>query len=230
MRIAGYQPVSLLDFPGRVAAIVFTQGCPLRCVYCHNPELLPPLGAHDLDARAVMARICARRLFLDGVVVTGGEPTVHPDLPAFLAGIKALGLETKLDTNGVHPRMVERILKEGLADYVAMDVKHVWERYPEIVGRAQTQIAENCRETLHLLRASGVPCEFRTTVYPALHDVDDLMRIAGYLGDGDRYALQEIRYGVTLRKDLPVVPGIDLEAVAERIRAARPDLHIEVRA
>lgn len=229
MRIAGYQPVSLLDFPGRVAAIVFTQGCPLRCVYCHNPELLPPLGRSELGADAVMEKIRARRLFLDGVVVTGGEPTVHPDLPAFLAGIKELGLETKLDTNGVHPRMVERLLKEGLVDFAAMDVKHVWDRYPDVVGRSLPQVAENCRETLGLLRASGLPCEFRTTVYPALHDVDDLMRIAGYFGAGDRYALQKIRYGVTLRKDLPQVPDIDLDAAAERIRAVHPGLRVEVR-
>jgi pyruvate formate lyase activating enzyme len=230
MRIAGLQPVSLLDFPGRVAAVVFTQGCPLRCVYCHNPELVPSRDGPAIDARAALERIGSRRLFLDGVVVTGGEPTVHPDLPEFLASIKSIGLETKLDTNGVHPRMVERVLKEGLADYVAMDVKHVWERYPDVVGRGLPKIAENCAETLRLLRASGVPCEFRTTVYPALHDVDDLLAIAGYLGPGDRYALQEIRYGKTLQEDLPRRARPDLEAVAERIRAAQPSLCVEVRA
>ena len=229
MRIAGYQPVSLLDFPGKVAAVVFTQGCPLRCVYCHNPELIPPLGKEALEKGDVIDRLAARRHFLDGVVVTGGEPTVHPDLPGFLREIKALGLETKLDTNGVHPTMVARILKEGLADFVAMDLKHVWERYPDVVGRALPLVAENCRETFRLLRASGVPCEFRTTVYPALHDVDDLMRIAGMLGDGDRYALQAVRYGVTLKKDLPRVPDLDLEELAQRIRAARPGLRVEVR-
>lgn len=229
MRIAGLQPLSLLDFPGRVAAIVFTQGCPLRCVYCHNPELLPVQGGAT-DVRGTLDRIGDRRAFLDGVVVTGGEPTIHPDLPEFLAAIKALGLETKLDTNGVHPEMVARILREGLADYVAMDVKHVWERYPDVVGRGQTRIAENCAETLRLLRASGVACEFRTTVYPGLHDVDDLLAIAGYLGPGDRYALQEIRYGKTLDADLPQLGRPDLASVAERIRAARPGLHVEVRA
>jgi len=230
MKIAGLQPVSLLDFPGRVAAIVFTQGCPLRCVYCHNPELIPARSAACLDAKETLERIGSRRMFLDGVVVTGGEPTVHPDLPEFLAEIKAIGLETKLDTNGVNPRMVERILKEGLADYVAMDLKHVWGRYPDVVGRAQPKIAENCAETMRLLRASGVPCEFRTTVYPALHDVDDLLAIAGYLGPGDRYALQEIRYDKTLEPDLPRSGRPDLESVAERIRAARPGLLVEVRA
>ncbi len=229
MKIAGLQPVSLLDFPGRVAAIVFTQGCPLRCVYCHNPELLAVRDGPCIEADAALERIGARRLFLDGVVVTGGEPTIHPDLPEFLASIKAIGLETKLDTNGVHPRMLERILKEGLVDYVAMDVKHVWERYPAAVGRGSPRIAENCAETMSLLRASGVPCEFRTTVYPAIHDADDLLAIAEHLGEGDRYALQEIRYGKTLRPDLPRAAWMDLEAVAERIRAARPGLHVEVR-
>ena len=228
MRIAGYQPVSLLDFPGRVAAIVFTQGCPLRCVYCHNPELLPPLGAAAIPAADVLARISERRAFLDGVVVTGGEPTVQPDLPAFLAAIKAMGLEVKLDTDGVHPRMVARILKEGLADYVAMDIKHVWERYGDVVGRAQAQVAENCRATFGHVRASGVPHEFRTTVVPGLHDADDLMRIAGWLDEGDRYALQEVRYAKTL-KPLARMPPIDLAALAERMRAARPGLRVEVR-
>lgn len=230
MRIAGFQPVSLLDFPGRVAAIVFTQGCPLRCVYCHNPELLAPGGGPCIGSDAALERIGARRLFLDGVVVTGGEPTIHPDLPEFLASVKAIGLETKLDTNGVHPRMVERVLKEGLVDYVAMDVKHVWERYPDVVGRGLSRIAANCAETMSLLRASGVPCEFRTTVYPAIHDADDIVSIAGYLGDGDRYALQEIRYEKTLQPDLPRVARMDLEAVAEHIRAMRPGLQVEVRA
>lgn len=229
MRIAGLQPLSLLDFPGRVAAIVFTQGCPLRCVYCHNPELIPTRGM-DAGVRDVLERIGDRRPFLDGVVVTGGEPTIHPDLPEFLASIKALGLETKLDTNGVNPDMVARVLRGGLADFVAMDVKHVWERYPEVVGRSQPRIAANCAETMRIIRASGVECEFRTTVYPALHDVDDLMAIADGLADGDRYALQEVRYGKTLDPELQQLGRPDLEAVAERIRAVRPGLRVEVRA
>lgn len=230
MRIAGIQSVSLLDFPGRVASIVFTQGCPLRCIYCHNPELLPARGAACIDGSAALERIADRRHFIDGVVVTGGEPTVHPDLPEFLASIKAIGLETKLDTNGVNPRMIGRILKEGLADYVAMDVKHVWERYPDVTGRSQPKIAENCAETMRLLRASGVPHEFRTTVYSALHAADDLLAIASMLGPDETYALQEIRYGGTLVPDLPRAAKTDLEAVAERIRGTVPGLRVEVRA
>lgn len=230
MRIAGLQPLSLLDFPERVAAIVFTQGCPFRCVYCHNPELLPARGKNEMETEEVLDRIAERRLFLDGVVVTGGEPTVHPDLPEFLSEIKSMGLETKLDTNGVHPRMIERVVQEGLVDFFAMDLKHVWRRYSEVIGPAARAATANCIETMNLIRSSSIACEFRTTVYPHLHTENDLVEIASSLRSGDRYALQEMRYEKTLEKDLQRVPGIDLAAVAERIRAATPGLLVEVRA
>lgn len=230
MRIAGYQPVSLLDFPGRVAAIVFTQGCPLRCGFCHNPELLPARGAEDIPAADALERVGARRAFLDGVVVTGGEPTAHPDLPEFLASVKALGLEVKLDTNGVNPRMVERVVRAGLVDFVAMDVKHVWSRYPEASGREAPTIAGNIRETMQFLQASGIEREFRTTVCPGIHGADDLIAIASELVPGDRYALQAVRYGGTLDPDLVRGAPIDLALAAERIRAARPGVPVEVRA
>lgn len=230
MRIAGLQPLSLLDYPGRVAAVVFTQGCPFRCVYCHNPELITPNGKNGLETEDVLDRIDERKLFLDGVVVTGGEPTVHPDLPDFLSELKSMDLETKLDTNGVHPRMIERIVEEGLVDFFAMDLKHVWKRYGEVIGTAARAATENCVETMRIIRASGIACEFRTTVYPYLHTEDDLVEIAESLGSGDRYALQEMRYEKTLQAHLPRAPNFDLSVVAERIRSARPGLRVEVRA
>lgn len=229
MRLAGLQKLSLLDYPGRVAAVVFTQGCPFRCVYCHNPGLIAPLADRTLAEEDVVDFLRKRRGFLDGVVVTGGEPTVHPDLPRFLARLKGLGFEVKLDTNGVHPRTVERILRERLVDLVAMDLKHVWRKYEDVIGAGARAAVANCRETMGIIRASDVAREFRTTVYPALHAEEDLIEIAEELGAGDRYALQAVRYGTTYDQDLPRVPGFDLEAVAERIRAARPGLRVEVR-
>ena len=231
MRLAGFQPLTLLDYPGKVAATVFTQGCPFRCVYCHNPELLPMRAAlgTTLETEDVLAKIAAHRSFLDGVCVTGGEPTVHPDLPDFLARIKDLGVLVKLDTNGLHPRMIATIIERGLADFFAMDLKHVWERYGDVIGPAGRAAVANCQETMAIIRASGVPSEFRTTVYPALHSEAYLLTIAGYLGPGDRYALQEIRYDKTLQADLPRSERVDLEVVARRIRAAQPDLQVEVR-
>lgn len=229
MRLAGYQPLTLLDFPAKVAAIVFTQGCPFRCAYCHNPELLPMRNRTEIAEEDVFRRLAARKGILDGVVVTGGEPTVHPDLPEFLARLKALGLAVKLDTNGLHPRMFETIIGRRLADYFAMDLKHVWRRYREVIGPAASAVVENCRATQALIAASGVPHEFRTTVWPAAHHEEDLMEIASVLPSGSRYALQELRCGKTLDPGLEPGEPFDLERCAARIRAHRPDLEVLVR-
>lgn len=223
----------MLDYPEHVAAIVFTQGCPLRCVYCHNPELLAIGGATKnatVSTDYVLGHLQERRAFLDGVVVTGGEPTIHPDLPDFLERIKDLGLKVKLDTNGVHPRMVERVISNGLADFIAMDLKHVWGRYAELVGGATRTIIDNCQETFNLILASGLEHEFRTTVYPASHCEEDLLKITEALGPKSRYALQMINYSKTLEPNLTQTATLDLEAVARRIRLARPGLSVEVRA
>lgn len=229
MRIAGFQPLTLLDYPGKLAAVVFTQGCPFRCAYCHNPELLPMRAKAGLGEEDVVARIARRRDFLDGVCVTGGEPTVHPDLPEFLARLKAIGLAVKLDTNGLHPRMIEAIIGRGLADYFAMDLKHVWRRYQEVIGPAVSAVVANCRATQALLASSGVTHEFRTTVWPAVHHAEDLAEIAAGLPKGSRYALQELRCGETFDGDLECGETFDLEVCAARIRAERPDLEVIVR-
>jgi pyruvate formate lyase activating enzyme len=137
MEIAHLQPLSLLDYPGKVSAVVWTVGCNLRCPFCYNAELvLPELGADlpRLPAREILARLQERAGFLDGVVVTGGEPTLHPDLPAFLDAVKRLGVLTKLDTNGTRPDTLRSLLEAGLVDYVALDVKAPFARYPEFTG------------------------------------------------------------------------------------------------
>ncbi len=230
MRIAGLQPLSLLDYPGKVAALIFTQGCPFRCAYCHNPELIPVREGVDLPENEVLTRLEKRREFLDGVCVTGGEPTVHPDLPEFLSRLKALGLAVKLDTNGVHPRMMQRLLDAGLIDFVAMDLKHVWRRYGDVAGPSAGTAADNCRATQMLIGDSGVAHEFRTTVWSAVHAENDLLEIASGLPQGSHYALQRLRFGNVLDPGMRRGGVLDLDACAERIQAARPDLHIEVRA
>lgn len=162
IRIGGFQPVTLVDFPGRVASAVFLQGCGFRCPWCHNPSLvLPGRFGETIPEATVMERLERRRGKIGGVVVTGGEPTLQPGLPGFLRRLRALGFATKLDTNGSGPDALERILSEGLADFVAIDLKAPWERYAEACGVAVDLDA--VRASLALVRRSGVPHLLRTT-------------------------------------------------------------------
>ncbi len=227
MRIAGFQPLSLLDFPERPCAVVFTQGCPLRCPFCHNPGLIPN-GPGKMRADEVLSELERHANTVAAVCVTGGEPTVQPDLPAFLRLLKLRGFAVKLDTNGVHPRMVARLLSDRLVDYVAMDFKHRWSAYAGLT-KAAAPAVEHIRRTFSLLQQSGVPHEFRTTVVPAFHTAEDLERMAVELAPGTSWAWQPVRYGITYDPNLPKGEMPPLEEIRSRILAAHPDLSITIR-
>lgn len=230
MLIAGFQKLTLLDYPEKVAAIVFTAGCVFRCPYCHNPELVFPQKKMPLlDERTILAYLKEKRLFLDGVVVTGGEPTIHRDLILFLRRIKKLGLSVKLDTNGARPDVVSSCLEEKLVDYFAMDLKHRWERYSDITRAPVPRDRENPRTTFALIQSSGVPHEFRTTVLPGAHTENDIAAMAGYLKPGEKYFLQKTQYGNTLEKNLAPQGDIPLGALAHRLQIRFPKLIIQER-
>ncbi len=228
MKIAGLQSLSLIDYPGVIASVVFTQGCALRCFYCHNPELIPLEGTSVVAPETVFAHLEQHRKMLEGVVVTGGEPTIHPDLPEFLAKLKAMGFLVKLDTNGINPNMVADILERKLVDYVAMDLKHRWERYPDVTRKNEPIVTINCRKTFNLLQHSGIPHEFRTTVVPGVHSEDDLLKMAAQLLSGERYAIQPVRVGKSL-EPIPESLAIDWPAVVERLRGRYSSLDILLR-
>lgn len=230
MRIGGFQPCTLIDFPGKVAAMVFTQGCPFACGYCHNPELIP-VQAGSWEEGEVLAQIEKRKKFLDGVVITGGEPTVQPDLPKFLEKVKSLGLEVKLDTNGVHPNMIKEVIQAHLVDFFAMDIKHVFSRYTTLVGEVPKKVVENCETTARLIAQSGIPYEFRTTTDETLHTSEDLIAIAQRLPPRARYALQYIRRQKTLKplQESQKIGAAFLNTCGALIRKVRPDLHLILR-
>jgi len=167
MRIGGFQRVSLIDYPGKVCAVVFSQGCNFRCPYCHNSELVyPELFNEPITETEVLSFLEMRKRLIDGVVITGGEPLLQPDVKAFIKEVKEMGYSVKLDTNGSNPQRLEELLSEGILDYVAMDYKAPIEKYDSIVGAEVNK--DYIRKTLALIAKCGLPYEVRTTLFRGL--------------------------------------------------------------
>jgi pyruvate formate lyase activating enzyme len=192
MIIAGLQKTSLIDYPGNICATVFLWGCNMRCPFCHNPELVEWRGVEMSISSTQFLEFLHRRLnVLDGVCVTGGEPTLQVELMDLLRRIKAFGLKVKLDTNGTNPEMLQELLGREYVDYVAMDVKGPRNKYPDIV-RTCIDI-ESIDRSIELLRGSAIDYEFRTTIVPELVLLQDLIDIGKWLSGARLYVLQQYR-------------------------------------
>jgi len=189
MKIYGLQKMTLLDFPGRVACTVFLGLCDFRCPYCHNFELVDGTAVPVMEEEEFFSFLAKRKGLLDGVAITGGEPSIHADLPEFCRRIRALGFPVKLDTNGYHPEMLRRLLEEKLVDYVAMDVKNSPEKYPETAGRKELDLSL-LQESIALLMHSGIDHEFRTTVVKEFHEQQDFEEIGKLIAGAEKYYLQ----------------------------------------
>ena len=190
MHIGGMQKLTLLDYPGKVACTVFLSGCNLRCPYCHNPGLVLPdqINAPGIPEAEVFAFLEQRKGKLDGICITGGEPTLQPELPGFLEKLRELGYAIKLDTNGTYPGMLKGLLRDGILDYVAMDIKNSPQRYAETCGGAD--VLSRVRESADLLLDSSIEYEFRTTVCKPLHTEKEMEEIGRWLRGAKRYFLQ----------------------------------------
>lgn len=201
MILGGFLKHSLIDFPGLVSCVVFLSGCNFRCPYCHNPELVNPDGTSGspLDLSWLKAFLSSRDGLLDGVVITGGEPTLQPDLALLCRTVKDAGLAVKLDTNGSRPGVVRSLLSQGLVDYVAMDIKTDPDDYPAAIVR--TYDPKTIKETIRLIMALAPDYEFRTTVVPGLVDESAVAMIARCIAGANRYYLQRFNPGSVLRPD-----------------------------
>lgn len=197
MKIAGLAKTSTIDFPGHLAAVVFTPGCDLDCFYCHNRHLIQAENVVLLSSEDVFRFLKKRRGLLDGIVVSGGEPLLQPDLPQFIREVRKLGYSVKLDTNGTLPDSLMVLLKEDLLDYVALDYKAPFALYPKICGCSPKQ-AFNVKATIKLLLDSRVSWEARTTVIPQLSQAE-LMRMAREVPRLPRYYLQPYRQPANYR-------------------------------
>lgn len=189
MKIHGLQKMTLLDYPGRVACTVFLGGCDFRCPFCHNAEILDAGAPAETDDGELLKFLEKRTGLLDGVVITGGEPLLRPDIDELIEKIHALGYPVKLDTNGNHPAMLKKLVGAGLIDYVAMDVKNGPSRYAETVGLADFDMSA-VRESIDFLLGGAVDYEFRTTVVKELHDEQSFAEIGKLIRGAKRYYLQ----------------------------------------
>ena len=189
MKLHGLQKMTLLDFPGRVACTVFLGGCDFRCPFCHNYELVDGSAPPIMEDSELFAFLEKRRGLLDGVAITGGEPCLRPELPDFMRRIRDMGYGVKLDTNGTHPALLRTILEEGLADYVAMDIKNRPEKYAQTVGLPAVDLVP-VRESVSLLMHGGIEYEFRTTVVDEFHEADDFEAIGAWIAGARHYFLQ----------------------------------------
>jgi pyruvate formate lyase activating enzyme len=218
MIIGGFQKLSLSDFPGRVSAIVFTRGCGFRCPYCHNPELVDPDNyVTPLDAGNVLSFLRSRRGRIQGVVITGGEPTFHDDLQDFICKVREIGCEVKLDTNGSNPALLERIISLGLVDYIALDVKAPLRLYPS-VARVFVNTGDILR-SIRLVIDSGLPHEMRTTYIESLLSLDDMREIGEMVRGCRLLVVQGFRSTNTLDPAMLKQPTPPAHAM-EKVRAA----------
>lgn len=220
MRIGGFQKLTLIDYPGKIATTVFTIGCSFKCPFCHNPELviksefLPWEGVEE----EFFQHLEKRKGKLDGVCITGGEPTIQPDIVEFIKKIKDMGYLVKLDTNGTKPDVLKKLYDLKLLDFVATDIKNAPERYDDTVGLKANM--ENVKKSVAMIMKSGVPYEFRTTVVPGIHTEKDFDIIAEWIDGADAYYLQEYRSGKTIDRDMDKITKgktIDLEKIGEKI-------------
>ena len=193
MQIHGFQKTTLLDYPGHVASVVFTGGCNFRCPFCQNRDLvLNPAEVPLIDEKDIFAHLEKRKGILDGICITGGEPTLQKDLPEFIKRARDLGYSIKLDTNGYRPDVLNSLLEKGLLDYVAMDIKHSPEKYPVICNVPDFKL-QNINDSIRLLKNGKIPYEFRTTVIKEFHKESDFVEIGNWLAGSMAYYLQSYK-------------------------------------
>ncbi len=190
MFIGGFQKTSLIDYPGKICAIVFTVGCNFRCGYCHNPELvLSDKFPQRIPEKEILTFLSKRQKKLDAVTITGGEPTLHADLIDFMRSIKKLGFLIKLDSNGTLPQILKKIIDNHLVDYLAMDIKAPLEKYSQIAG--VNVDTDKIKQSIELIMNSKLAYEFRTTIVKSQLNKDDLIKIGELIKGAELYALQK---------------------------------------
>jgi pyruvate formate lyase activating enzyme len=224
MKIGGLQKVSLIEYPGKISAIIFTQGCNFRCPYCHNPELVDPdLYGECQSKESLFSFLEKRKGKLDAVSITGGEPTIQQDLIALIEHVKKLGFLVKIDTNGSNPEVMKLIIGRKLIDYIAMDVKGPLGKYKVLT---RSQIDEDLiQQSIAMIMASGIPYEFRTTVLKSQLDENDLLEMGKLIRNARLYVFQQFVASKTLDQNYAHETTYSLEELNAIKEKLTKDVH-----
>lgn len=222
MKINGVQNLTLLDYPGKTACTVFLAGCNMRCPFCHNSTLVLEAGQQPrIEEEEFFTFLQKRKKVLDGVAITGGEPTLRAELPLFIEKVKALGYSVKLDTNGTNPQMLRELIEKGLIDYAAMDIKSRFEDYPAVSGKEDIDLAP-IKESMAILRERKITFEFRTTVVKGLHTAETLIELARTIGE-DPWFLQQFKdSGSIICPGLEPIPDNEMKEILKAVLPFAP--------
>jgi len=229
MLISGVQKFTMLDYPKKVAAIIFTPGCNMRCGFCHNKEFVLPeeikkMRPSFIPEKAVLNFLERRKGKLDGIVISGGEPTVQPDLRQFIQKVREMGFLVKLDTNGNLPDVIKNLVNDKLVDYVAMDVKTTLDNYEGLVGKMANP--QNIKENINFLKQGSVPYEFRTTVIDEIHTNEIIKEMAELMRGADKLYLQKFRPETTLDPEFENKKPLSNKKMQEYIKIfKKADIH-----
>jgi len=224
MEFKGFQKTSLIEYPGKIVSVAFVGGCNFRCPFCQNPELvlnfknLPSIGEEK-----IIEHLIQKRKWLDGLAITGGEPTLYGDLPDFIKRVRKEGFLVQVETNGTNPKMIRNLIEEDAVSYIALDIKAplVWEKYRKAAGIKERDLFEKVEETVQILLSSDIDYELRTTVVPSLVDEEEIGKIARQVRGAKKYVLQQFRNEKTLDKSynrLEPYPKEKLEKIRQRIK------------
>lgn len=186
MKIAGYEKISLQDYPDHISCIIFTQGCNMKCPFCQNSTLIQMESENLIDENEILDYLNLRNNVLTGLTITGGEPSVQKDLKEFITKVKQIGLDVKLDTNGMNYKLLKELIEEKKVDYVAMDIKNTFSKYSKTSGMANIN-TDNILNSINLLKQNKVKHEFRTTVINEFHTLEDILEIIKLIGDSKYY-------------------------------------------
>lgn len=222
MNIGGLQKLTLIDYPGRVAATVFLIGCNFRCPYCHNPELVDPelVERQPQIKESDFFKFLKERIgFLDGICITGGEPTIHKELPKFIQKIKKIGFLVKLDTNGSNSEMLEELVKNGLVDFIAMDIKTSILKYGKVGAK---DMIFQVQKSIEIIKNSEKDYEFRTTVAPKIVEEKDIKEISQWLKGAKKIVLQQFKSSKVLDMSYEKVELYSLQDLEKMVKILEP--------